>query len=90
MVTFFNINIVAKNELLIGPSDVGGTCPTPTYPYREGASRETCCCGNGCCWDKCIDHIVDDYPDCLDSVSGAFWEWDNDLEAAVAKRGNPG
>ena len=40
------------------------------------------------CLLLCIDHLVDDYPDCLDSVSGAFWEWD--LEAAVAKRGNPG
>merc|ERR1712224_38010 len=37
-----------SGDVIIGPSDVGGTCPSPSYKYWK-----YCCCGAGCCWEKC-------------------------------------
>ena len=45
--------VLLDNENIIsGPSDVGGTCPANTYLYEEGG-EEFCCCGDECCWDIC-------------------------------------
>ena len=37
---------------LVGPSDVGGTCPTKSYVYTWERT-EYCCCGGNCCWVRC-------------------------------------
>jgi len=29
------------------------SCPGHTYPYGLGGGRVTCCCGDGCCWNRC-------------------------------------
>ena len=39
-------------DIVVGPSDVGGTCPANSYLFVEGG-KEFCCCGKMCCWKRC-------------------------------------
>ena len=61
-----------KYQPISGPSDVGGSCPAGTNLYKE-AEVEYCCCGDGCCWDRCT---FQDPPkdNCL--PPGAVWQRD--------------
>ena len=59
---------------LSGPSDTGGSCPSGSGPYSE-AGIDYCCCGGGCCWDKCN---WSDPPDsCIAQISGASWVYNS-------------
>ena len=64
---------VFSGELLIGPNDVGGQCPSSTYQYNAQGFCEDgcCCCANNCCWDKC------DYApaDCIKDVENSEWRY---------------
>jgi len=56
-----------------GPLNVGGKCPSPTYEYTH-QGIDYCCCGDGCCWDKCT---YDTPPDeCLANVPNSSWYYD--------------
>ena len=69
-----------------GPSDVGGTCPPPTYVYNwEGTNF--CCCGENCCWDRCLSSEKDKYPDCLSGVPNTSWEYNSDKGFYEASKG---
>ena len=60
----------ASYSFLNGPSDVGGKCPSPTYVYNH-QGKDFCCCGHGCCWDKCI--LSKPPPGCLQNVPNSTW-----------------
>ena len=63
-------------HLLTGPSDVGGQCPSPSYKYTyEGV--DYCCCGDGCCWDKCT--YTTPPIDCLENVPNSQWIYSQEL-----------
>ena len=59
-------------DLLFGPSDVGGQCPTPTFKYGD-----KCCCSNGCCWEKCVRSTPP--KECLQNVPNSQWIYSEDL-----------
>ena len=61
---------------MIGPSDVGGQCPSPSFKYTE-AGVDYCCCGAGCCWEKCTYSTPP--ADCLQDVSDSQWIYSEDL-----------
>ena len=56
--------------VFVGPSDVGGSCPSGSYQYIN-----SCCCGGGCCWDKCGWDAPPQ--DCL--PDGAKWKLNDNL-----------
>merc|ERR1719483_1526239 len=68
---------VFKGELVIGPNDVGGQCPSSTYQYNApGICRNgCCCCGPNCCWDKC-DYAPED---CIKDVENSEWRYVKEL-----------
>ena len=74
---FLHIDHEFLGELLIGPNDVGGQCPSSTYQYNAPGicSDGCCCCGAGCCWDKC------DYTpgDCIEDVANSEWRYVEEL-----------
>ena len=41
-----------SDQIISGPSDVGGTCPDNTHLDVSG-SKDLCCCGSNCCWNDC-------------------------------------
>ena len=62
-----------------GPRNVGfaGQCPSPSY--QDGSK---CCCGEGCCWNKCT---WDNPPNgCLNGLYKAHWLFDSDKEQFFA------
>ena len=61
---------------LIGPSDVGGQCPSPTYKYTE-AGVENCCCDNGCCWSDC--GFSTPPVDCIQGIPDSVWIYSQEL-----------
>ena len=67
---------------LIGPSDVGGQCPSPTFPYGSG---KYCCCANGCCWSGCT--FTEPPADCLQNVPNSYWIYSQDLGVYQAMQG---
>ena len=77
--------ISENQETLIGPSDVGGTCPAGTYNYRKRGSN-SCCCGHNCCFGRCLSRELSKYTDCLSGVPNSAWEWNNDLRYYQATR----
>ena len=62
--------------LIIGPSDVGGECPTPSYKYGHGG-KDFCCCGNACCFHDCKWSPPPE--NCLQGVPSAKWIYNQDL-----------
>jgi len=70
---------------LIGPLDVGGQCPSPTYEYTY-AGEDYCCCGDGCCWDKCTWSTPP--ADCIENVAYSQWIYLQDLDyhKAIARK----
>ena len=74
---FLHIDHEFLGELLIGPNDVGGQCPSSTYQYNAPGicSDGCCCCGAGSCWDKC------DYTpaDCIKDVTNSEWRYVEEL-----------
>ena len=67
-----SLYIVFLGEVFVGPSDVGGSCPTGTYNYRT-----SCCCASGCCWGNC--RLSNPPDDCL--PPGAAWTFTVDEES---------
>ena len=68
-----------------GPSDAGGSCPAPSNGYINSNGKEICCCAPQCCWQNCRK---DEPPEsCLEGVSDAKWEYNNDLNYYEAKKG---
>ena len=64
--------IHAVEKVIVWPSDVGGTCPLGRDSYAE-----TCCCSNGCCWDRCT---IDTPPQiCISDIPGAEWVYNEEL-----------
>ena len=61
---------------LIGPSDVGGQCPSPTYKYTW-AGVDNCCCGNGCCWKECTWSSPP--ANCIENITNSHWIYSQDL-----------
>ena len=41
-----------SDQIISGPSDVGGTCPDNTN-LNVSESKDLCCCGSNCCWNDC-------------------------------------
>ena len=64
--------ITEKN--LAHPSDVGGSCPSPSYLYHHEGT-EYCCCENGCCWNDCSHNSPPQT--CLSGVPGAKWVYNS-------------
>ena len=60
--------IVFLGAVFVGPSDVGGSCPTGTYQYTS-QGVDHCCCEGGCCWENC--RMSNPPDDCL--PPGATW-----------------
>ena len=40
-------------RVITGPSDARGSCVAGSYSHKKEGEFERCCCGKGCCWDKC-------------------------------------
>ena len=75
---------LALDNHISGPSDVGGICPNPTYEFLH-YDNKVCCCGDGCCWDRCILKVPP--KDCLKEVSTAGWKFNAKLGYYQAIRG---
>ena len=69
-----------KPILLNGPKDIGKkneagefvlTCPSTSFGYGD-----VCCCGAGCCWDKCVWPNAPE--DCLKGVPNSQWAFNTD------------
>ena len=65
---------LGTKQFLTGPSDFGEPCPSTTFKYTY-AGRDYCCCGAGCCWDKCGAPPSD----CLQGVPGGTWIYSVEL-----------
>ena len=68
-----------EQSAMKGPRNVGfaGQCPSPSY--KDGSQ---CCCGEGCCWNKCT---WDNPPNgCLNGLYKAHWLFDSDKEQFFA------
>ena len=64
-------NTACPGGVFVGPSDVGGVCPTGAVS-KEINSVDNCCCGSSsCCWLSCTDSVPP--KDCL--PSGAQWKY---------------
>ena len=59
------------------PSAMGGSCPTGTYKHPY-SGVDSCCCSNGCCWDKCTENNPPDT--CIEKVPGASWRYNSQLQ----------
>ena len=46
-------------------------CPSPSTPYNEH-----CCCGSGCCWDRCV--WPNPPEDCIKGVQNSQWAFNTD------------
>ena len=66
----------ANYSLLNGPSDIGGKCPSPTYVYYH-QGIDYCCCGHGCCWERCI--LSKPPAQCLQNVTNSKWIYSKEL-----------
>ena len=53
------------------PKKPASGCPQGTNAYGD-----TCCCGNGCCWDSCRSADPNTHGDCLKGT-GAIWARDD-------------
>ena len=74
-----------QDNIVNGPSDVGGKCPAPSGSYSHGSTGTTsCCCKHGCCWDNCVSEFPP--KDCLKGVPGAEWKYFNYLGGYKAVR----
>ena len=51
---------------------MGGSCPSPAYAYGS-----TCCCGDYCCWMRCLWNSPP--TNCLVGVPQAEWKWNQQL-----------
>ena len=71
--SFSDLFFSEKSHPISGPSDVGGSCPEGTKLYTE-TDVEYCCCGDGCCWDRCKWREPPEN-DCL--PPGAVWQQDD-------------
>jgi len=56
-----------------------GECPSPTYEYTESLGIPYCCCGNGCCLDKCTRDTPPE--DCLANIPNSKWYYHQGLGA---------
>ena len=61
-----SIFILGPKKSLVPKKPASG-CPTGTHPYSG-----TCCCEDGCCWDKCTAADPNNHGDCLKGT-GAKW-----------------
>ena len=67
LICFTAFFIIFIGDMLFGPSDVGGSCPTGAYQLGN-----LCCCVDGCCWNRCLPQVIEKAPEnCL--PSGAEW-----------------
>ena len=75
-------------QLLEGPSDFGGQCPSGSYEWKNDREKAYCCCAATCCVNNCR---LDAPPeDCLRNVpGGASWIW-NELGFFQAIKGTTG
>ena len=65
--------IISVKTELFGPKDFNGNCPAPSYKYAK-----SCCCQNGCCWDKC--RVTSKPPkDCIKEVPNSQWIYEEEL-----------
>ena len=69
--------------LLIGPKDVGGNCPSPSYKWRNN-----CCCANGCCWKDCDKKTPPQ--SCLNGVPNSQWVKNPKKDNWIAVRNKKG
>ena len=74
-------------QLLSGPLDVGGQCPTPSFEYGH-AGVDYCCCAKHCCWKRCTFSTPP--LECLQNVTKSQWIYSEDLGyfQAFQTRGN--
>lgn len=52
LVTILTNSNCALAQKIANPADLGGKCPQSLWSYGE-----SCCCKDGCCWDKCVYDI---------------------------------
>ena len=69
----FLLGISEYNNVISGPSDVGGNCPSPAYRYSEDG-KDFCCCAGNCCWNRCVRLFPPN--DCLQEVPNTEWIFD--------------
>jgi len=77
-----NSNCVLS-EKIANRADQGGRCPRKLWSYAE-----SCCCKDGCCWDKCV--VYDLPPEiCVTGTPGIKWVYNTDLgyHQALTSRG---
>ena len=68
-------------HFLIGPKDVGGSCPSPSRPTKY---NKQCCCSRSCCWSHCRD--IKPPQKCLNGVPNSQWVFNNDTRVYQAVR----
>ena len=65
--------INSKSFLTANRADQGGKCPRSLWSYAE-----SCCCKDGCCWDKCV--VYDLPPEiCVTGTPGITWVYNAGL-----------
>ena len=69
--TYGFCNTACPGGLLVGPSDVGGTCPSGVETINKEAVDHCCCGSSSCCWASCTDMVLPQ--NCL--PPGAEWEY---------------
>ena len=72
--TYGFCNTACPGGLLVGPSDVGGTCPSGVETINKEAVDHCCCGSDSCCWARCTLGVPPE--DCL--PPGAEWKFNDD------------
>ena len=67
-------------HFLIGPKDVGGSCPSPSYVYKF----DQCCCSDNCCWSDCRKNKPP--KKCINGVPNSQWVFNSDKMVYEAVR----
>lgn len=62
------------------PVGQGDGCPAPTHPW----GKSTCCCGAGCCWDRCTWPIAPTDNCLVGQAAHATWKKSPDHDYFVA------
>ena len=59
--------------MFVGPSDVGGACPSGVEIHNKVGADHCCCGSDSCCWARCIFGAPPN--DCL--PHGAVWKFND-------------
>merc|ERR1712018_284089 len=60
---------------ILGPRCSSKTCPSGSYKYHHGENGPTCCCYDGCCFDRCLTQIPPEGK-CLAGTKSSRWIYD--------------